>query len=50
MKDELSFQDVGTDSLIVIRVLNEIRKYFHLEIPISDSWTLITIKRLYDYL
>lgn len=50
MKDDLSFDDVGIDSLMVIDVLSEIRKYFHLEIPMSDFQTLTTIKLLYDYL
>lgn len=50
MKDELSFDDVGIDSLMVIEVLSEIRKYFHLEIPMSDFQTLTTIKLLYEYL
>ena len=50
MKDELSFDDVGIDSLMVIDVLSEIRKYFHLEIPMSDFQTLTTIKLLYEYL
>jgi acyl carrier protein len=50
MKDELSFDDVGIDSLMVIEVLSEIRKYFHLEIPMSDFQTLTTIKLLYNYL
>lgn len=35
---------------MVIDVLSEIRKYFHLEIPMSDIQTLTTIKLLYDYL
>ena len=50
MKDDLSFDDVGIDSLMVIDVLSEIRKHFHLEIPMSDFQTLTTIKILYDYL
>ena len=50
MKDELSFDDVGIDSLMVIDVLSEIRKYFHLEIPMSDFQNLTTIRLLYDYL
>ena len=50
MKDDLSFDDVGIDSLMVIDVLSEIRKYFHLEIPMSDFQTLTTIKLLYEYL
>ncbi|MCJ1260669.1 hypothetical protein MMC22_000531 [Lobaria immixta] len=48
--DVSSFDDVGIDSLMVIEVLSEIRKYFHLEIPMSDFQTLTTIKLLYDYL
>ena len=50
MKDELSFDDIGIDSLMVIEVLSEIRKYFQLEIPMSDFQTLTSIKLLYDYL
>ena len=50
MKDELSFDDVGIDSLMVIEVLSEIRKYFDLEIPMSDFQTLTSIKLLSDYL
>ena len=50
MKDDLSFDDVGIDSLMVIDVLSEICKYFHIEIPMSDFQTLTTIKLLYEYL
>lgn len=50
MKDESSFDDVGIDSLMVIEVLGEIRKHFHLEIPMSDFQTLTSIKLLSDYL
>ena len=50
MKDELSFNDVGINSLLVIELLNEIHKSFHLKIPMSDFQTLTTIKLLYDYL
>ena len=50
MKDEMSFDDVGIDSLMVIDVLNEIRKYFGLEIPMSDFQTLTSIELLSNYL
>lgn len=50
MKDESSFDEIGIDSLMVIEVLSEIRKYFQLEIPMSDFQTLTSIKLLYDYL
>ena len=50
LKDELSFEDVGIDSLMVIEVLSEIRKHFNLEIPMSDFQTSTSIKLLSDYL
>lgn len=50
MKNESSFDDIGIDSLMVIEVLSEIRKYFHLEIPMSEFQALTSIKLLSDYL
>ena len=50
MKDECSFDDIGIDSLMVIEVLSEIRKYFQLEIPMSDFQTLTSIQLLFEYL
>ena len=50
MKDEASFEELGIDSLMFIEVLSEIRKCFHIDILMSDFWSIKSIKLLADYM
>ena len=49
-KDDSTLEDLGIDSLMITEVMNEICKFFELEISAADFATLLDVKSLRTYL